>query len=63
MYFSSNEIPPGCPEPESVRWLRLNEIVDEYIEHHGDEYLTEDEKKELQHIHFLYEGASSNDVK
>ncbi|KAL4472263.1 hypothetical protein ABPG72_011624 [Tetrahymena utriculariae] len=63
MYFSSNEIPPGCPEPENVRWLRLNEIVDEYIENHGDEYLSEDEIKELQHIHFLYEGASSNDVK
>lgn len=31
MYFNSNEIPAGCPDPEKVKWLRLNEIVDLYV--------------------------------
>lgn len=57
MYYNSNDIPAGCPEPENVRWLRLNEIVDAYVENVGEDNLTEKQKKELQHIHFLYDGA------
>lgn len=58
MYFSDNDVPSGCPPPENVTWMRIQEILDHHLENNppeeGDE-VTDD-------AHFLLAGASANDV-
>lgn len=40
MYFADNDIPPGCPDPKDVEWLRPEEIISRLIEN-GNEDLKE----------------------
>lgn len=56
MYFCDNDIAPGCPTPEEVKWLRPEEIIKELVDAGETKY-------EDCSIEFLEGGASSNDVK
>ena len=56
MYFCDNDIAPGCPTPEEVKWLRPEEIIKELVDSGESKY-------ENAVPEFLAGGASSNDVK
>lgn len=60
MYFSDNDIPSGCPPPENVTWMRIQEYLDLYLENNPEE---NEKISDSTDAMFLFSGASANDVK
>lgn len=72
LYFYDNDIPPGCPDPEEVKWLRPEEILETLIENGESHYKNkkpifidyeDTHKTEAAIMAQNQSGASSNDVK
>jgi hypothetical protein len=55
MYFSDNDVPSGCPPPENVVWMRIQNILDNYLDNNEGGEVSEEAR-------FLLAGASANDV-